>query len=491
MIKSIRLRVQLWYGGVLIGVVVGFAAITYARVHTMKMHEVDVQLEVAVHSLDAILGGFPLADLAIEKDRDPAKIKKKDRVNGSKTKRPSQAERAKQLEELRLPKEVEARMVGTSGEQPYFAIWQKDGQLLKAHDFPAGEPRPMSEYPARADGLTFGNSGWYREVAMKGRGGMRIVVGRSVARDYAELGRFALLLVIVGSVVFIVGLAGGWVIASRMMQPLAAMSATAASISARNLSERIDAKKLDAELVDLAEVLNAMFERLQTAFAKQQQFTADASHELRTPIAILRSHAELALSRPRSPEEYQQTIQTVLRAANRMTTLVQGLLLLSRSDTGQGDDTFRKVAMAPLIEECIALFRPIADAKEVRLTAELMPCYVRGNSDSLIQVVSNLLSNAVQYTPPGGAVFVGLNVMDNEVRISVRDTGPGIPAEHQGQIFERFYRVDKSRARASGGFGLGLAICKSIVESHRGRIDFDTEPGRGTTFWIYLPLKMK
>lgn len=485
MIKSIRVRVQLWYAGVLVGVVVSFATLTYARVHSMKLGEVDTQLEVAVRSLDAILRSFPLKEFEPDAPPSPTEKAQKER------KSLPPEERDKRLAELILPKEVESRMIGTSGEEPYFVIWRSDAETLKTHRVPGEERRPMPNHFTPAGVLTFTNAGWYREASMKGTGGTRILVGRSVARDYTDLGRFAGLLIVVGLLVFIIGLAGGWVVASRMMQPLAAMSATAASISARKLSERIETQKLDTELVDLAEVLNAMFERLQTAFVRQQQFTADASHELRTPIAILRSHAELALSRPRTVEEYRQTLETCLRSANRMTTLVQGLLLLARNDAGHSDETFRKVALAPLIEECVALFRPIADAKEVRLTLDLTPCYVRGNADSLIQVVSNLLSNALHHTPPNGAVFVSLSVRDNDVRIAVRDTGTGIPPEFQAHIFERFYRVDKSRARASGGFGLGLAICKSIVDSHKGQIGFDSEPGHGTTFWIHLPLKMK
>ena len=476
MIRSIRLRVQLWYAGVLVGVLVSFAAITYARVNTMKLREVDVQLEVAVHSLDATLKLFPLKEFEPDSDKERKNL--------------SREERDKHLADLTLPKEVEARIIDTSGERPHFAIWRGDRGLLKAQHVPGAEPRTMPNTYAPAGSLTFTNVGWYREAVMKGTGGTRILVGRSVAADYAERGRFAGLLFIVGLLVFAIGLAGGWVVASRMMQPLAAMSATAASSSARKLSERIETQNLDTELVGLAEVLNAMFERLDTAFSRQQQFTADASHELRTPIAILRSHVELALSRPRTVEEYRQTLETCLRAANRMSTLVQGLLLLARNDTGQSDESYRKLAMAPLLEECVELFRPIVDTKEVQLTLDVIPCFVRGNADSLIQVVSNLLSNAVHHTPPGGAVFVSLSVRDNDVRVAVRDTGVGIPPEFQSHIFERFYRVDKSRARASGGFGLGLAICKSIIDSHRGQIGFESEPGKGTTFWIHLPLKM-
>jgi heavy metal sensor kinase len=287
--------------------------------------------------------------------------------------------------------------------------------------------------------------------------------------------------------VLLVGLTGGWLVSARILRPLAIISATASAISATSLSGRIIPEQVDRELEELARVLNATFDRLELAFERQTRFTADASHELRTPLAILRSQAELALTRPRTAEEYRDALQTCVRATGRMTDLVEGLLMLARADAGKIDLQRRSVDLARVIEESVALIRPLADAKEVVLRAELAPALVSGDPDRLGRVVTNLLSNAVQYNHAGGEVRVHLDATPGYWVLSVADTGCGIAPEDCPHLFERFYRVDKARGRDSGGCGLGLAICKSIVEAHGGTIGFETKADKGSRFWVRLP----
>jgi heavy metal sensor kinase len=265
------------------------------------------------------------------------------------------------------------------------------------------------------------------------------------------------------------------------------MSATASAISATNLSDRIDAKHVDTELLGLAQVLNAMFDRLEAAFQRQTQFTADASHELRTPLTIIRTHAELALSRSRSPEEYRQTLETCLRAVSRMGKLVDGLLTLARTDAGEAGGCSEVAELSAIVAESAALVRPLAEGRGLTMTAELASVEVVGDATGLAQVVTNLLHNAIQYNRAGGEVRISLTATANEAVLRVSDTGCGIPEEDRPHIFERFYRVDKARSRAVGGNGLGLAICKSIIEGHGGRIGFETELNAGSTFWVRLP----
>jgi heavy metal sensor kinase len=329
----------------------------------------------------------------------------------------------------------------------------------------------------------------YREAVMLGPRRTRILVGQPVRKEQAELGAFAWQLAGAGALVLAVGLAGGWLISARILRPVAAISATASAISATNLAERIDPAAVDRELAELAGVLNAMFDRLEAAFARQARFTADASHELRTPLAVIRSHAELALSRPRNAAEYRETVATCLQASVRMSALVDGLLTLARADAGKLDLRREPVELKHLVEESITLFGPLADGKAVSLAATLAAAEVTGDPDRLAQVVTNLLSNAVQYNRAGGTVQVQLGVAEGAAVLSVTDTGCGIPEADRPHIFERFYRVDKARSRASGGSGLGLAICKSIVEAHGGSIGFETQPEQGSTFWVRLPCR--
>lgn len=505
MIKSLRWRVQLWYGIILLGVVVSFATILFYRVRTTKEQEIDAQLESAALYLDASLRSFPFFELEADFPEPPKKFMKKpfemeegfdmkkgpkgwpkDKKKGEFFPPPPKKPREQLLAELDLPRGPMER-VNMGGERPYFAIWRADGSVLKHQDMPDAQERG----PLRDEAIlrpVWSTQGDYREIRVRGPGRSQILVGRSIAREQEELQTLGWQLLGIGAGVLVVGLAGGWVLASRIVRPIAAMSATASSISAKRLSERIDASKVDTELSQLADVLNAMFARLESAFARQQRFTADASHELRTPLAILRSHAELALNRPRSPEEYRQTIETCLRAANRMNALVQGLLTLARLDGVNPEENFRVLALGPLIEECVTLFQPLADEKKIQLTAELSPADVTGDPDAIVQVLSNLLHNAIHHTPAQGTISVHLSVRDGMAEIRVTDTGDGIPEEHRAHIFERFYRVDKARSREAGGAGLGLAICKGIVEAHQGTIRFESESGRGTTFRVRLPL---
>ncbi|HEX4590234.1 MAG TPA: ATP-binding protein, partial [Gemmataceae bacterium] len=301
------------------------------------------------------------------------------------------------------------------------------------------------------------------------------------------LNRFAWQLAAAGAAVLAVGLAGGWLASARILRPLARISRTASAISATNLSERIDTGKVDRELEDLARVLNATFDRLEAAFERQARFTADASHELRTPLTVLRSQTQLALSRPRSAEEYRKTIDECLRATERMTALVEGLLTLARADAGKLDLRHEPVDLKRVTAEAVTQLRPLADSSGVTVVADLAPAEVNGDAVRLGQVATNLVANAIRYNRPGGRVLVKLAIQDGYAALTVEDTGYGIPEADRPHIFERFYRVSKDRSRTSGGSGLGLAISKSIVEAHGGKIGFKSVVEKGTTFQVGLP----
>jgi heavy metal sensor kinase len=314
-----------------------------------------------------------------------------------------------------------------------------------------------------------------------------VLVGRRVERELEELNWFACHLVGIGLFVLLVGLAGGWLLSRGALRPIQRMSATAASITATNLSRRIDVTGVDRELAGLAGILNAMFDRLQTAFERQARFTADASHELRTPLTIIHSHTELALTRPRTPEEYRDALDTSLRAARRMRALVDGLLTLARVDAGSLDIQQQDIDLGALVEDSADLLKTMAEQHWVDLRVKADPIEVVGDPGRLTQVVTNLLTNAIHYNRSGGTVAVTVAADAQDVALTVADTGCGIPEEDVPHIFERFYRVDKARSREEGGCGLGLAICKSIVEAHRGTISFTSEVGQGTTFVVRLP----
>lgn len=476
--SSIRWRLQAWYTLVLLVVVVGYAGLLYQRTRQARFHEIDAQVESALQVLDANLRRFPPHELdrhSPERPLPPRPPGRPDRPP------PNLASRARLLAELDLPG-------GDRGEGTYFAIWRHDGSLLKARGVPADLPPP----PAFENPPPPGRPRWlrvpgHREAFQIGPRGSCLLVGRSLHPDLAALSAFAWQLTGTGLVVLAVGLVGGWLLSARILRPVAAIAVTASAISETNLSQRIDATSVDRELADLATVLNSTFSRLEAAFARQTRFTADASHELRTPLTILRTHVELALARPRTEEQYRDTLDRCMQATRRMTSIVEALLTLARADAGRLELESEPVDLAALTEECLELLEPLAQSRSITLKADLQPALVPGDGSRLAQVVTNLLGNAVQYNRPGGEVRVSLRLHAGWVVLAVADTGVGIPPEAQPHVFERFYRVDPARARGTGGTGLGLAICKSIVEAHQGAIEFESRPGIGTTFRVRLP----
>jgi len=385
------------------------------------------------------------------------------------------------LAELTLPN----RPGATPGET-YFAVWRADGNLLKAADLPADVAMPVLQEGVAPATVRLGWHGDFREAAVLAPGNSRVLVGRSVAKERAELTRFAWQLGAAGVAVLAIGLAGGWLASARILRPVAGISATASAISATNLSERIDVATVDRELEGLARVLNATFDRLEGAFDRQTRFTSDASHELRTPLTVLRSQAQLALSRPRSADEYRKAIEESLRAAERMSSLVDGLLTLARADAGKLDLRREPVDLKGVTADVVSQLRPLADGLGITVAAALVPVSVPGDPARLGQVVTNLVANAIRYNRPGGQVRVRLAETEGEAVLTVEDTGYGIPDADRPHIFERFYRVSKDRSRLSGGSGLGLAISKSIVEAHGGTITFTSVVDKGTTFEVRL-----
>jgi heavy metal sensor kinase len=316
--------------------------------------------------------------------------------------------------------------------------------------------------------------------------GERILVGRSIARQLAELRSTALMLTATGAGILLLGLVGGWWLASRAIRPIEDISATAAKISGGDLTQRIDVSETESELGRLASVLNSTFARLDAAFGQQRQFTSDAAHELRTPVSVMLTQTQTALNRERSAAEYRETVETCQRAAQRMRRLIESLLELAKLDAGQQPMKHVRFDLAQTARDCVALIEPLATARQVKISCDLPQLDCIGDSERLAQVITNLLTNAITYNKENGAVRVDGETKDGSVLLRVSDTGQGISVEDLPRVFDRFYRADSSRT--SGNTGLGLAISKAIVEAHSGQIEVASEPEKGTVFTVRLPL---
>lgn len=280
---------------------------------------------------------------------------------------------------------------------------------------------------------------------------------------------------------------GGLFLADRALRPIDRVTKTAEAIGGSDLSTRIHYDGPDDELGRLARTFDGMLDRLQAAFERERRFTADASHELRTPLTALKGRIGVTLSRPRQRAEYEGTLRDLEREVDRLIRLSQDLLFLARLD--QGSFAFRpeKLDLRRLLIATVEQFQPIATTKSVDITMDIPEdLAVWGSPDHLIRLFLNLLDNAVHYTPEGGQIFVRAGGDSGESRIYVQDTGPGIPAKHLRHVFERFYRAQSGRSRDDGGAGLGLAIAYEIARSHGGRLEVESEMGKGTTFIVHL-----
>jgi heavy metal sensor kinase len=287
---------------------------------------------------------------------------------------------------------------------------------------------------------------------------------------------------------------GGYFLARKSLAPVVAMSSQAGRIGAANLHERLAVHNERDELGHLARSFNSLLDRLNESFERQRRFMADASHELRTPVAILRGEAEVALSQQaRSVDEYRESLSVLHQEAERLTHIVEDLFTLTRADAGQYPLQPRDFYLEELVTECVHSARTLALAKKISLTFDgSAESPIHADESLLRRMILNLLDNAIKYTPEGGRVTVSCQRQGDEYVLSITDTGIGIPAELQPRIFERFFRADAARSRSQsdgGGAGLGLAISRWIAEAHQGRLELAQSDSKGSTFTATLPAK--
>ncbi len=286
-----------------------------------------------------------------------------------------------------------------------------------------------------------------------------------------------------------VSIFGGFALATRALRPVDEITRRARRITAENLDQTLPLREVDDEIGRLTSTVNDMIRRLHDSFAQVKQFSADASHELRTPITILRGELELALRSTKTPVEYRGVIESSLEEILRMTSIVDNLLMLAKADQALFQAEFSEVDMQKLVEELYEDSEVLAEPKHIRVNLRTNePITLVADRLRLRQLFLNLIDNAIKYTPEGGSVTLAAARENGSALFQVEDTGIGIPESDLGRIFDRFYRVDKARSREMGGTGLGLSIAKWIAEIHRGSITVKSELHRGSTFTVLLPL---
>ncbi|GBD06930.1 Sensor kinase CusS [bacterium HR21] len=490
---SLRVRLTLWYSGLVAAVLGGFGAFWYWSVRQELYRSLERSLEQVVRSLAFIL------ERSAEQSRQPLRPPHRARLS---------VHRGELFPFERPLREFVGPLPSDTLESPVWsAIYQyvllnprsytiqialPDGRIVWRSENLLGDSLPV------VSGLEVGES---RSLQASVQGELQrlrvyrtrlaqIAVGYSVQEIEAVLQRLAFVLLWAVPAVLLVSVVGGWFLARASLRPVEIIRQTAETITAHNLSLRIPEPPTNDELAQLARTLNQMIARLETSFQQVRQFSADVSHELRTPLTILLGELELALRSRKSPEEYEAVLSSVLEEVLRLHRIVERLLELTRAESGQLVLEHEPVDLTALVQEIAQDIEVLAHERGLRISLDAAPeVRIFGDALRLRQAVLNVVDNALKYTPSGGQIQLRVRSEGHEAIIEVSDTGIGIPPEEQPRVFERFYRVEKSRARLTGsdGAGLGLAIVRWIVEAHGGRIELESTPGRGTCVRFRFP----
>jgi two-component system, OmpR family, sensor kinase len=448
--RSIRWKLQLWYGGLLLLLLSGFGFTAYRLESARQFRRIDEELQ----------------------RRLPILVDWQRPVPGDREKR-----------QFRLPPK-EALLFDQAGSDAfYYIVWLKHGEpVTHSATAPTDVPQPKSgDAPNRVRGD-------FRESFLFPGPGDCVLVGRSIAPDLAGLHQFAGWLLIIGGAVFSTGIAGGAWLVKRALGPIHTISAAAQTIATGDLTQRIQTHDTESELGQLAAVLNTTFARLEAAFEQQARFTADAAHELRTPLAVILLQTQNGLASDQLTEEQREAFAATQRAAQRMRRLTESLLTLARLDSGEHIHDRVVCELARVVAETTRLLQPLAAQHGARITTELVSAPCLANADELAQVITNLVGNAITHNRAGVSVHVTVFSDAQHAVLTVRDTGQGISAEDLPHLFERFYRVEKARTTTSGHTGLGLAITQAIVTAHRGTLSAESRVGEGSTMTVRLPL---
>jgi two-component system OmpR family sensor kinase len=457
--RTLKLRLALWYAAATAAVLVAFAIFFYELIEHRLSAEIERQLRI----------DFDLIEAQLEPDAQG---------------------------QIRWP------LRGSHGDEGYarlsawFEVWAENGELLLRH-WPVPDAKIHSSLPAPSTTtLKFSTvelePGLHvrlmeRPARIRERGVML-----RIFRDETEMRRTlreTLEVFMIGlPLAILLASVGGYLVAGQSLAPIAAMAAQAHRITSESLSQRLAVTNPHDELGRLAEVFNDTLARLQASFDELKRFTADASHELRSPLTALRTVGEVGLREARGEDDLRETIGSMLEEGQRLGDLIDALLTLARMESGKVELQREPVGAAEILNDVQSHLDILACEKHQRLNVSAdSELRVLADRALLRQALVNILHNAIRYSPEDTRIDLRAMRRDNEVVLEIADQGLGIAPEHRTKIFERFYRADKARSKNDGGAGLGLAIAKWSVESQQGRIEVEGEPGRGSVFRVIVP----
>ena len=457
--RNVRSRLTLWYVLVLAGLLALYAAVASVFLFLSLREDFDRNLLEDVETVAGMLAKEPSGGVALHSNH---------------------------------PDGAEPR-VGH-----FIEVWSPEGSLL--YRSVSLRSQALGEVPGPSEGLNDPSPSTIRLAdgtrvrvasSVSHIEGQRVVLRVAYSEEalWRELGEFGEVLVLGFPIGVLLAGMGGYALARKALAPIDSMASEGRRISAERLTDRLSIQNPDDELGRLGTVFNEMLARLQAAFDQLRRFTADASHELRTPLTAIRSVGEVALQDQKSPAEYRDVIGSMLEEVDRLTRLVESLLVLSRADAGHAQLQRTEVSLLALAQEAGALVEVLAEEKEQRIE-------IGGDATTVVsvdrlilrQAIVNLIDNAIKYSPAKSRILVRVPNSDaSHAMLEVVDQGPGIPPEHTTHIFDRFYRMDAARSREWGGAGLGLSIARWAVEAHAGEIGGRSCEAQGSVFWIRLP----
>ena len=463
----LRVRLTLWYGTALALVLAVFAGVLYGEMARELREQVDQSLEsaaaAAVRSLEQTrISPFSQFDDLAAQFPELAVVDKFFQIfspSGAITiQSPHITRRDIPLSRVALEQALQGRSV------------------YQSVKFTGESPLRLITVPIRAGG-TLVNV---------------VQVGTSLQPVEEALRRLLLVLAVMMPVALAVSLAAGWFLAGRALKPVEGITQAARRIAEGDLSQRLATPAAADEIGTLVSTFNDMIAKLDASFQQVRRFSADASHELRTPLTVMKGETELALRRPRAAEDYQLVLESNLEEIDRLTRIVDELLFLSRADLGEVKMASLPVRLDELIRDVHKQASVLGQEHGAQVSlGSLTSATVLGDELRLRELLLNLMDNAVKYSKPGGRVEVSLARDGGWARLSVSDQGIGIPPDARARIFDRFYRTNEARVHAKQGTGLGLSICKWIAESHKGRIEVQSQPNQGSRFTVILPLTVE
>jgi heavy metal sensor kinase len=454
--RAVPIRKQLtaWYFLIVAAALIGFAIFALAIMRQSIYTTVDEQLEDRARALQSLIANSDAAGVADE-------LKKRGELQSG------------------------TQLFQVSDSSGHFIYRSR---VMQQVGVPAGQATQSRTVNAEYEGLPLR---MMTTTAVAGNLTLVVQVAEPMDDFLEAVERFRTAMLLGIPVLLFAAAAGGHWMSTRAMRPVGEITGAAQAITPQDLSQRVAVPQTGDELQHLAETLNNMLQRIETAVERITQFTADASHELRTPIALIRTRAEVTLDNPRTNDQYRHALQEVLAESERTSALIENLMLLARSDTGTEALNFQRTDLNALARDVCTQAQTLAEAKQLTWKAVLpeAPTRVQGDPGSLRRLLLILIDNAAKYTPRGGTVSLTIRSAGNHAEIVVQDSGIGIPEADLPHIFERFYRADKARSRESGGTGLGLSIGHWIAQAHGGEIRVESSVGVGSSFMVSLPVQ--